>query len=500
MSEEDEQMDSPNMVENAVIVGLFPSIAMTLATFLLTKVNIPIELEASLQNFAAGLIISAVGCELFPVMVDSAANASYVGITIGFCIGLSVIYGMDNLVTHIEENNGTIWNNPPKDDDSSHQLKEPQDKLTIKSLPKGMEKLPTDEILFEELKVVENENNWDEDDIINASKALKQPEHRNHIQEHLQEVSEILKFIQMNSKQLMNRKLSLKECELIAEVIDERLHTLQYKLDHSRRLLQGSESAADRLNKNEGPIQNPLHNSCTMNTTDMPQWMTAERKEAIVSGIQGLIDGADHLLDHIAEPILDKSVVKEMRIHMEYMNKQIEKFHHSIENVTERWHRSLPKIEINEGDKLPMGMIIPVFMDAMTDGFLLGISSTISLKAGIILSFANCLEMSFLGMAYASRLVKCTGSSFEKRTLALYGPAFIMFISSIIGGAIGSAVQDITAVYVAMVSFGAVALLYLVTNELLIEARESQGDDNKWYISIMIFVGIYIVLMLNHVL
>lgn len=49
-----------------------------------------------------------------------------------------------------------------------------------------------------------------------------------------------------------------------------------------------------------------------------------------------------------------------------------------------------------------------------------------------------------------------------------------------------------------MVAFGTVALLFLVCNELLIEAREAQGEDERWYISIMVFVGVYIVIMLDH--
>jgi len=259
-------------------------------------------------------------------------------------------------------------------------------------------------------------------------------------------------------------------------------------------LLQGAESNTIEGLMSSSNVLSPNHAS------NQPVWLTEDRKRAIVVDVGGLRNTIDHLLEHIAEPVLDKEVLKEMRIHMEYMDTQISKFHHSIEHVAERWHRALPNIEVNEGDMLPMGLVIPVFMDAMTDGFLLGISATISLKAGIVLSFANCLEMSFLGMAYASRLIKCTGSGYWTRTMALYGPALVMFAAAGIGGAVGAAVQSYTALFVAMVSFGSVALLFLVTNELLIEAKEAQGEDEKWYISIMVFAGIYLVLMLNHVL
>jgi zinc transporter ZupT len=64
------------------------------------------------------------------------------------------------------------------------------------------------------------------------------------------------------------------------------------------------------------------------------------------------------------------------------------------------------------------------------DGFLIGVSVAISPKAGIVLAFANCFEMSFLGMAYASRLVKCTGTSALTRGVALYGPPMLMFFAA----------------------------------------------------------------------
>jgi zinc transporter ZupT len=96
--------------------------------------------------------------------------------------------------------------------------------------------------------------------------------------------------------------------------------------------------------------------------------------------------------------------------------------------------------------------------------------------------------------------VKFTGSTKDAVNLALYGPPLLMLLASGLGAAIGATVQAIPIIFVAMVSFGAVALLFLVCNELLIEAREAQGDDEKWFISIMVFVGIYLVLMLDHIL
>jgi hypothetical protein len=107
-------------------------------------------------------------------------------------------------------------------------------------------------------------------------------------------------------------------------------------------------------------------------------------------------------------------------------------------------------------------------MDCFIDGFLIGVTCTLAPKAGIVLGAANCLEMAFLGMAYATRIVKCTGSSFSARTITLYSPPMLMFIASGFGAYVADASSSIPALYVAFVAFGVVALLALVCNEQLI--------------------------------
>ena len=49
-------------------------------------------------------------------------------------------------------------------------------------------------------------------------------------------------------------------------------------------------------------------------------------------------------------------------------------------------------------------------------------------------------------------------------------------------------------------AFGTVALLFLVTHELLIEAHDAQGGVEVWWINTILYVGIFVVLLLNRVL
>ena len=110
---------------------------------------------------------------------------------------------------------------------------------------------------------------------------------------------------------------------------------------------------------------------------------------------------------------------------------------------------------------------------------------------------ADCFEMSFLGMVYALRLVKCTGASQLSRHVTLYAPPLIMSLASGSGALMAHTVEHIPMIFIAFVAFGVVALLFLVCNELLIEAKNAQGEEEKWWISIHIFLGIYMVLIIS---
>eukprot|EP01038_Epipyxis_sp_PR26KG_P007894 gene7894-10713_t len=454
-------------VELGFLIGAVPTIAMMLSETYFVKYAVSPQTEACFQNFAAGLIIAAVAQELFPLVNESTPTNAMIGVSGGFVVALSMIYGLEYLVSYIEEN-------------ADKQV----EKSSIKSrtYPIG---LNPDESSLEGFEMKDlaqiSVEDWEEEPIVRASLALASQNHRNHIKEHLKELLDQVKAMEEKSDSLLEKRLSVKQTEQIAEEIDSEIHNLQYKLDHCRRLLQGSEAETF-----EG--DNPLLTSA---------WITEDRKIDMKKRLLHLKNTSQHLIDHINEPVIDKNVLQEMHEHMDQMDKLILHFHESVEGVGSKWHRR-DLVETQMGDTLPLGLVIPVTMDCFTDGFLIGVTCGVQPAAGIILGIANCLEMSFLGMAYSARLSKCTGSSAKVRFCAVYIPPLIMFLASGLGAAIASATVGIPALYIGFVSFGLVALLFLVCNELLIEARAAQGEDERWWISIMVFIGIYLVLMLSH--
>ena len=174
-------------------------------------------------------------------------------------------------------------------------------------------------------------------------------------------------------------------------------------------------------------------------------------------------------------------------------------FHDDVEKAFSRWRRSRPLPMPEKGAIIPLSLVIPVVVDAVCDGFLIGIATAITPKGGLILGLANCFEMGFLGIALSLRIAKCTGSSAVAQFAALIAPPLSMLAMAGVGGYIGEASEEHPLAYVGFVSFGIVALLALVCNELLIEASHAEGEDGKWWISVMTFAGIYFVIFLDHV-
>lgn len=114
---------------------------------------------------------------------------------------------------------------------------------------------------------------------------------------------------------------------------------------------------------------------------------------------------------------------------------------------------------------LGSGLMLATFIDVATDGFIIGAGFAAGGETGTILALGLSVELLFLGLALASeatmgwRIVAISGAlGGTVLTFSLIGNAILTGAShALIGGAL---------------AFSAAALLYLVTEELLIEAHE----------------------------
>lgn len=117
------------------------------------------------------------------------------------------------------------------------------------------------------------------------------------------------------------------------------------------------------------------------------------------------------------------------------------------------------------------GLLAAVGVDCLLDGLLIGVGFSADPRIGLLLVIAMTLEMMFLGVSVASSLGEA-GYPRNKTILTVTGLALLVIVGATIGGTLLSGLTGMPLAM--MLSFGAAALLFLVTEELLIEAHEVQ--------------------------
>lgn len=121
------------------------------------------------------------------------------------------------------------------------------------------------------------------------------------------------------------------------------------------------------------------------------------------------------------------------------------------------------------GRTLSTGLIVTLGIDIFVDGLLIGIGFAAGARQGLLLTVALTVELLFLGLAAAVAFLR-SGVSRAKTVAGVTGLAVLAGAGAVggtvlLGGLAGPALEVVLA-------FGLAALLYLVTEELLVEAHE----------------------------
>ena len=145
-----------------------------------------------------------------------------------------------------------------------------------------------------------------------------------------------------------------------------------------------------------------------------------------------------------------------------------------------------------EGGQGAGGLVIAAGVDVFIDGILMGVSFDVGLRAGIIITIALAIELLFLALSVASSLAK-EGKSKPRIIITTIVLSLLVLVGATIGGTLlqgihGSGLEGIIA-------FAVAALLYLVTEELLVEAHI--GEQDSAFSTTMFFVGFLIVIILE---
>merc|ERR1719310_1426726 len=103
------------------------------------------------------------------------------------------------------------------------------------------------------------------------------------------------------------------------------------------------------------------------------------------------------------------------------------------------------------------------------------------------MALATSIEMGFLGLSFVATLRTRTSSVLKLVGIAVLPPLTILLMGAL-GFLLGHTLEQNPAVFIGFIAFSIVALLFLVTQELLAEAKEVAGDSIV--INSLFFVGL----------
>ncbi len=141
--------------------------------------------------------------------------------------------------------------------------------------------------------------------------------------------------------------------------------------------------------------------------------------------------------------------------------------------------------------ELSPSYVITIAVDLLIDGLVLGIGFAAGQSQGILLTIALSLEMLSLGLALASQALSTKWSSVK--TLALVvGVSGVLPAGTFTGSLILPRLPP--AAFTGVLAFGVAAMLYLATEELLVEAHE---QPDTAFSAATFFVGFLAILVLD---
>jgi len=141
------------------------------------------------------------------------------------------------------------------------------------------------------------------------------------------------------------------------------------------------------------------------------------------------------------------------------------------------------RLESRPGERtgVDTGLMLAVFLDVAMDGFIIGAGFAAGGETGPVLAIGLSVELLFLGLALTSEAPGGWG------IVGLSGAIGLTVLGAAVAGKLllGGASH---AVIGGALAFAAAALLYLVTEELLMEAHEGDEPETPWS-TLVLFAG-----------
>ena len=160
-------------------------------------------------------------------------------------------------------------------------------------------------------------------------------------------------------------------------------------------------------------------------------------------------------------------------------------------HISQTKHKTLINTEAGNSVStlIPWALLIGIGVDIFIDGILLGVGFVAGKSEGILLCVALSLEILVLGLVVATELKT---EKIEKskiiRIIVVLSATFVL--GAFTGSIMLSIVNEEVLTYI--LAFGLSALMYLVTEELLVEAHEQKDTPLN---TAVFFVGFFIFLI-----
>jgi len=140
-------------------------------------------------------------------------------------------------------------------------------------------------------------------------------------------------------------------------------------------------------------------------------------------------------------------------------------------------------------------LIATAAVDTLVDGFVIGLGFVVGGGTGALLAVALAIELFFLGLS-ASASVGESGRSGRWKLAVGVGLGVLVVIGSVAGVLLLGGAS--AAVVTAVLAFGSIALLYLVTEELLVGVRNV--PETPWHTLVLFtgFILVFVIEMLVH--
>ncbi|MBN8907740.1 MAG: ZIP family metal transporter [Rhodospirillales bacterium] len=133
-------------------------------------------------------------------------------------------------------------------------------------------------------------------------------------------------------------------------------------------------------------------------------------------------------------------------------------------------------------------------VDVLVDGLVVGLGFAQGARQGILLTIALSIELLFLALTVSSELGD-SGMSKRGVVAASVGLSLLLPVGSLFGIGVLAGLPDV--IVTALYAFALVALLYLVTEELLLEAHERPDTPLA---TAVFFVGFFLMITIDRLM